>query len=136
MEKWGLRSTSALDPLFRQDAPNHHPLSLHRPPPLPALNSPTVTRMSAVPARPPPKNDYVPPAPLAGSLRRPLAGTQAGAAAPTVDPEEYLVKAEKEWNERVDREVGGLAAGLEGLVKSFQVVRPALSSLTVDSRVH
>lgn len=128
MKKWGLRSTSALDPLLRQDAPNHHPLPLHRSR-LPALNSPTVARMSAVPARPPPKNDYVPPAPLAGSLRRPLAGTQAGAAAPTVDPEEYLVKAEKEWNERVDKEVGGLAAGLEGLVKSFQVARPALSHL-------
>lgn len=46
-----------------------------------------------------------------------------------MDPEEYLVKAEKEWNERVDKEVGGLAAGLESLVKSFQVVRPALSHL-------
>jgi hypothetical protein len=87
--------------------------------------------MSAV--RPPPKNDYTPPAPLPGSLRRPAAPSASAAAAAaqaSIDPAEYLEKAEGEWNERVDKEIGGLAGGLESLVKSFGVVRLTLPSFS------
>lgn len=78
--------------------------------------------------RPPPKNDYTSPAPLPGSLRRPAAAgasATAAAASASIDPAEYLEKAEGEWNERVDKEIVGLAGGLESLVKSFGVVRPS-----------
>jgi len=82
------------------------------------------------------KNDYTAPRPLAASLlpkRVPssaAAAASSGSGAPAAgqvvpgggsDPEEYLERAEKEWNERVDGEMEGLAAGLNGLVEVFGV---------------
>ena len=82
------------------------------------------------------KNDYTAPRPLAASLlsRRPIptptgpptagAAVAAGSSSTAEDPDSYLERAEKEWNERVDGEVEGLAAGPRGLVELISVRVP------------
>lgn len=82
------------------------------------------------------KNDYVAKSGLpSASLIRPQNGSGPNAAAASIDPDEYLERAEKEWNERVDVEVEGMANGLGELVKAFEVSR-SVRAVSVRSTMH
>jgi hypothetical protein len=82
------------------------------------------------------KNDYVARSglPSASLLGRPQNGSNAATAAASIDPDEYLEKAEKEWNERVDVEVEGMANGLGELVEAFEVRASLLTASLSRSR--
>lgn len=93
--------------------------------------------MATRPAQPK-KNDLARRAPLSsGTLRPPvaggpsagLAGAVAGTPLPGESPDEYVERADGEWNERIDGDVQALAEGLKSMVAALKVPsRPPPSS--------